>query len=255
MRKHQRFGANNRNGTPHGSVEALAIFNQSAFCTPCHQFGKDAVSLNDKPLENTYQEWRASRHAQQGRSCQTCHMPRGQHQFKGIHDPQMTRQGLKLEARRTSLGIEARAWNAGAGHALPTYSTPRIRLSLEWSEAEDQRRREHVIQRRLDWNPIEGWRELSDTRLLPDESAELVQPLAPSSQATLTVIVEPDADYYDRVYPALVDMIGESLPDSDLALLKSAWLESGRSSYVLYRSHCPPWTGTEVRCPVTIPAR
>lgn len=68
-------------------------------------------------------------------------------------------------------------------------------------------RREHVIQRRLDWNPIEGRRELSDTRLLPDEGTELVQPLASSSQATLTVIVEADADYHDRVEGAYTLMI------------------------------------------------
>lgn len=253
VRKHQRFGANTRDGTPHGTVEALSLFQQSAFCAPCHQFGEDGVSLNGKPLENTYQEWLASRHAQEGRSCQTCHMPQGQHHFRGIHDPQMTRRGLKLEVHRRSFGIDARAWNAGAGHALPTYPTPRIRLLLEWSEGEHRRRREHTIQRHLDWNPIEGWRELSDTRLLPDQTAELIQPLAHSNQATLTVIVEPDADYHDRVYPELLAMLGDSLSEQDLALLERAWLESGQSSYRLYRSNCPAWTGSDVLCSVTIP--
>lgn len=253
VREHRRFGPNTRDPTPHGKVETLSLFQQSAFCAPCHQFGEEGVTLNGKPLENTYQEWLASRHAQEGRSCQSCHMAKGQHHFKGIHDPQMTRQGLKLQVHRTAGGVEARVWNAGAGHALPTYPTPRIRLLLEWSEGEDRQRREHVIQRRLDWNPIEGWREWSDTRLLPDESAELVQPLARWSQATVSVIVEPDADYHDRVYPELLNMIGASLSDINLALLEAAWLESGRSNYLLYRSNCPLWTGSEVLCPVTIP--
>jgi hypothetical protein len=257
LRQHQRFGANAREATPHGKVKALPLFQQSAFCAPCHQFDDEGVSLNGKPLENTYQEWLASRHAQEGRSCQSCHMTDGGHHFKGIHDPQMTRQGLKLEVRRTVAGIEARVWNAGAGHALPTYPTPRIRLLLKWSEKEGnpRRHREHVIQRRLDWNPIDGWRELADTRLLPDESAELMQPLARSSQATLTVIVEPDADYHERVYPELLATIGESLSDRDRALLEAAWRQSGQSGYVLYRSHCPSWSGKDTLCPVTIPDR
>lgn len=253
VRKHQRFGPNTVVHTPHGKVESLPLFQESAFCAPCHQFGEDGVALNGKPLENTYQEWLASRHGHEGRSCQSCHMPEGQHQFKGIHDPDMTRQGLKLEVRRTELGVAARAWNAGAGHALPTYPTPRIRLALHWSEGRLQRRREHVIQRHLDWNSIEGWRELSDTRLLPDESVELAQSLAPSVQAMITVVVEPDADYHDRVYPELLDALDESLSDSDLALLDTAWRASGQSSYCLYRSNCPPWKGADFLCPVTIP--
>jgi hypothetical protein len=253
VRKHQRFGPNNREATPHGKVEARSLFQQSAFCAPCHQFSEEGVSVNGKPLENTYQEWLDSRYAKEERSCQSCHMAKGHHQFKGIHDPQMTRQGLKLQVHRTAGSVEARVWNAGAGHALPTYPTSRIRLLLEWSEGEDRRRRQHVIQRRLDWNPIEGWREWSDTRLLPDESAELVQPLTPSSQSTVSVIVEPDADYHDRVYPELLKMIGESLSDINLGLLEAARLESGRTSYRLYRSDCPPWTGSKGFCPITIP--
>jgi len=53
----------------------------------------------------------------------------------------------------------------GAGHALPTYITPRIELSLLDPEQERPLRR-WALQRRMDWTSENGWRELSDTRSL-----------------------------------------------------------------------------------------
>ena len=128
VRSHRRFGPRDLSVTPHGPVQEESLFSSSEFCAPCHQFSPGDMAVNGKLLENTLAEWRGSRYAAEGITCQRCHMPGGSHGFRGIHDPDMLRRGLALEVDRTPSGIVATVRNRGAGHALPTYITPRIRL-------------------------------------------------------------------------------------------------------------------------------
>ena len=88
-------------------------------------------------------------------------MPQGRHLWKGIHDPDMVRSGLSVEAELTGTtdadGFWAWVWNTqqltasltatniGAGHRLPTYTTPEIHLIMEQLNA--------------DGSPIEGTRQ------------------------------------------------------------------------------------------------
>ena len=72
---------------------------------------------------------------------------------------------------RTATGVFLFAGNTGAGHALPTYITPRIRLRI--ASTATGRAAEHVIQRSMAWSTESGWEELADTRLLPSEWATL----------------------------------------------------------------------------------
>ncbi|MFQ5934925.1 MAG: multiheme c-type cytochrome [Acidiferrobacterales bacterium] len=247
VRAYRRFGPREVAESPHGKVEALPLFQRSEFCMNCHQFHGGGVSLNGKPLENTYNEWKASRYGREGRTCQSCHMPAGTHGFKGIHDPEMTRQGLKVQVIRTRQGMYVEAKNAGAGHALPTYPTPRITLRADTAEGGRVKQASYVIQRRLHWDPKTGWRELSDTRLLPDQSLELRLPLQEDQPATVTVIVQPDHDYHDRVYPMLL-AAQKNLSQQDRALLEAARREGINSKYTLYTFQCEGWTGTERPC-------
>jgi hypothetical protein len=248
VREHHRYGPRDVAATPHGPVQKLALFRESAFCVPCHQFGEEGLSVNGKPLENTYTEWLASRYVEEGKSCQTCHIKDGRHAFAGIHDPDMTRMGLEVAAERVAAGVRLRAWNAGAGHALPTYITPRIRVLLHDPAQDAAPMREYAIQRRMSWDIDSGWRELSDTRLLPDEAVELAHPLAPDNAMIITIIVDPDADYHERIYPALLELLADQLRPSETRLLEAARAESGRSSYVLYCMECGPWQGVEAPC-------
>jgi hypothetical protein len=248
VREHVRYGPRDMALTPHGPVQKLELFNESAFCAPCHQFDEEGLSVNGKPLENTYEEWRASRYAREGITCQTCHMKDGRHDFAGIHDREMTQTGLKIEAERIATGIRLRARNAGAGHALPTYITPRIRILLHEPGRSETPLREYIIQRRMIWNIDTGWREISDTRLLPDQVVELVYPLDPGHAVFVSVVVEPDADYHERIYPALMEMLADTLTPSQHRLLKTAEAESGRSSYVLYCLQCGPRQKNDTPC-------
>lgn len=240
VRGHQRFGPRDVQSTPHGVVRALPLFKRSAFCMKCHQFPEGGPATNGKPLENTYNEWLASRYSKSGQTCQSCHMANGKHEFKGIHDPEMTRQGLKVRVTRTIAGLHMRATNAGAGHALPTYYTPRITIRAETTENGRLKRANFVIQRSLEWSPKTGWRELFDTRLLPDQSIDRDLPLAKDQVATVTVIVQPDADYHDRVYPLLLAK-QKNLTKADRAMLESARKKGISNEYVLYRFECGAW--------------
>jgi putative hemolysin len=248
VREHQRYGPRDVASTPHGRVQKRDLFRESAFCAPCHQFGEEGLSVKGKPLENTYAEWRASRYAQEGKSCQTCHMKDGRHAFAGIHDPEMTRMGLEMAADRVAEGVRLRVWNAGAGHALPTYITPRIRVLLHDPAQNGLPLREYAIQRRMSWDIDAGWSEVSDTRLLPDQVVELAHPLGPRQTMIVSIIVDPDADYHERIYPDLLKIFAEQLTPSERSLLEAARSESGQSSYVLYCVECGPWRGVDAPC-------
>src|SRR5262245_19446196 len=104
VRGHQRFGPPRRDGTlesstprhalPDGGVTRTSAYLVSEFCRGCHQFEPSGLALNGKLLENTYDEWKASRFPREGMQCQDCHMPDRRHLWRGIHDPDMVRSGL-----------------------------------------------------------------------------------------------------------------------------------------------------------------
>ncbi len=93
VRAHQRFGPPRRDGSlaptaprdtlPHNGVTRTPAFLRSEFCRGCHQFTPDGLALNGKLLENTYNEWKASRFAREGVQCQDCHMPDRRHLWRG----------------------------------------------------------------------------------------------------------------------------------------------------------------------------
>jgi len=232
--------------TPHGPVREQPLFRRAEFCAPCHQFDETGLSVNGKPLENTYIEWRESRYAREGVTCQHCHMPDKRHAFKGIHDADMTRAGLSVQARRTSQGLRVRAGNTGAGHALPTYVTPRILIRLEGTGGGAVQ--EHIIARKMRWSREEGWVELADDRLFPDQWITLDLALPEDQGGRVSVHVEPDYDYHERVYPALLSMLTDDLSDRERSLLHRAQEQSGTTVYRLYQFSCPEWNGHDEPC-------
>lgn len=246
VRAHVRHGPRAIAQTPHGAVEARSLFRQAEFCAPCHQFDATGLSVNGKPLENTFAEWRESRYAREDVTCQTCHMPDRTHAFKGIHDPAMTRRGLQIRAWRVRGGLRVLAGNVGAGHALPTYVTPRILVRLEGADGTPSL--EHAIARRMRWSEEAGWEELADDRLLPDQWVTLELPLPSESSGRVRVEVEPGYDYHRRIYPALPALLGERLSTAGLALLQRAEALAERAAYRLHDFDCPAWSGAEVPC-------
>ena len=225
VRAHERFGPPRRDGSvasasprdtlPHDGVTRTAAFLRSEFCQGCHQFTPDGFALNGKLLENTYNEWRASRFAREGVQCQDCHMPDRRHLWRGIHDADMVRSGLTIVAKtgaaRYRPGETARATlsvtSTRVGHAFPTYVTPRVILRAELLDAAGQvvagSRAEKVIAREV---ALDLSREVFDTRLLPGRTAALQYRKripAPGVRVRLSVIVEPDA-FYTKFFETLL---------------------------------------------------
>jgi len=217
VRGHERFGPPRRDGSlgsavarqtlPHNGVTRSPAFLKSEFCRGCHQFEPDGYALNGKLLENTYNEWKASRFAREGVQCQDCHMPDRRHQWRGIHDSDMVRSGLtitaKAGARRYRPGdvavVTLRVTSTRVGHAFPTYVTPRVVLSAELVDDAGQvvagTRQEKIIGREI---ALDLSREAFDTRLRPGQSATLayrVKVPAAGLRARVAVVVEPDAFY------------------------------------------------------------
>ncbi len=225
VRGHQRFGPPRRDGSltsevprdtlPHGGVTRTPAFLRSEFCQGCHQFTPDGLALNGKLLENTYNEWKASRFAREGVQCQDCHMPDRRHLWRGIHDADMVRSGLTITATagaaRARPGETATATLAvtstRVGHAFPTYVTPRVILRAELLDAAGRvvagSRAEKVIAREV---ALDLSREVFDTRLLPGRSAALQyrrRIKAPGTRVRLSVVLEPDA-FYTKLFEALL---------------------------------------------------
>ena len=138
VRAHERFGPPRRDGSlansapretlPHGGVTRTPAFLASEFCRGCHQFTSNGFALNGKLLENTHEEWKASRFAREGVQCQDCHMPERRHLWRGIHDPEMVRSGVTITARRRCGQRAARDGSVG-GDADDDEHARRTRVS------------------------------------------------------------------------------------------------------------------------------
>ena len=214
----------------------------SRFCASCHQFDM-ATAINGKPLQNTYREWLESPYAEQGISCQSCHMPDGAHLFRGIHDPDTVKQGLTISTRTTDSSVDLVVQSTGIGHRFPTYSVARIRLTAAAFDTADRLirdgYRELILQRLM---TMEGgqWIELSDTRLAPGESVTLSVPRRTAGVCAARIVyqvsVDPEWYYHTQVYPSVIEELEAGYARDLLVRAKS---ESEARQYVLYDTVVP----------------
>ena len=249
VRAHERFGPPRRDGSlmstvpretlPHHGVTRTPAFLASEFCRGCHQFAVGGLAVNGKLLENTYEEWKASRFARAGVQCQDCHMPDRRHLWRGIHDPEMVRSGLTItvDGARATTGRDVAAIlkvaSTRVGHRFPTYVVPRVVLRGEQLDGAGAvvagTRRERVIGREV---ALDLSRELRDTRLAPGASTRLDYRAPHDERARrlrLRVIVEPDA-FYTRFFEALLEQ-GAGRGEVPL---REALAGARRTPYVLF---------------------
>ena len=151
VREHTRYGpapgkkpaARVWRGPGHGGANVAPPFSESGFCAPCHQFEPDAFALNGRLLQNTHVEWAGSPQAAAGETCQSCHMPDRRHLWRGIHDVETVQDAVRVDvvgeaSGPDSLVAEIRVVNAGAGHHLPTYVTPKLFVKTKLVDAQDR---------------------------------------------------------------------------------------------------------------------
>ncbi|HBK79838.1 MAG TPA: hypothetical protein DDZ83_09220 [Nitrospinae bacterium] len=187
----------------HGGVERTPFFERSEFCMGCHQFTSGGP--NGKAIQNTYNEWKASLWGKEGVQCQSCHMPKRRHLWRGIHDKEMTQGAVTLEVeldKKAPAGIAAARiviTNTGAGHYFPTYITPSVDVIAELEDAAGNpipgTRQVQVIERKLSSNFS---REIYDTRIPPQKSFVMTYRRGRPPRAArlrVRVHVRPDAFY------------------------------------------------------------
>ena len=251
VRGHQHHGPPRRDGStpqagealPHDGFRTSPAFEDARFCASCHQFPPDGYALNGKLLENTHEEWKSSRYAREGQTCQSCHMPDRRHLWRGIHNPEMVGQGVTITSSAAAAKGRARASltlrNSATGHYFPTYVTPKIYLEILQEDAEGKplagTLKREIIGREV---TLDITRELSDTRLAPDAQRTLHydRPLSHSAVALVArVRVEPDY-FYVRVYRSLLT---RGLPDKGIDHIRRALHEARRSGFALYRQRTP----------------
>jgi hypothetical protein len=247
VRGYQWYGPPRRDGSqaddsaklPHGGWTSSVAFGNSRFCAACHQFPEDGYALNGKLLENTYEEWKASRYAREGKTCQSCHMPERRHLWRGIHDQEMVKAGVTVEVTPTRIqsGIVSATLtirNTGTGHYFPNYVTPKVVAEAYQESAEGQMLkgtlREYVIARQVSLDLTE---EIADTRIAPDEYAvfDYRAPLKMEAAALIfRVRVEPDA-FYTGFYRSLLE--GNQAGKGE-RLIKQALENSLASQFTFY---------------------
>ncbi|MHB8257145.1 MAG: multiheme c-type cytochrome [Acidiferrobacterales bacterium] len=246
VRRHRRFGPppppgmppGNTPGLPHGGFTVSAAFQHSRFCATCHQSSPGGRSLDGKPFENTYAEWRVSRFAREGVTCQSCHMPHRRHLWRGIHDPAMTVRALTVALDLTTLDREhmwakAKIANTGAGHDFPTYVVPEVVFTLQLIDPHGRSKGEiarTVVARRVN---VDLTQEKFDTRIRSGESrvlgGQFRRPAGPGWSVELRMAVSPGAHYIRVFQYALLHVTG--LTSESRQLLRNALMQVKAARY------------------------
>jgi hypothetical protein len=256
VRQHQRFGPPPRAGAlgtrvpraqlPHEGATYERAYLRAEFCAACHQFGPNGAALNGKPLENTYMEWRDSPAAREGLQCQDCHMPDRRHRWRGIHDPEMVKSGVRVELAldrpRYRPGQDLRATvsvrSVRVGHYFPTYITPQVVVRAQLLRRDgspiEGSAQDGIIGRQT---PLDLSREDADTRIPPGGRYVLryARPLdRPGLTLRVTVTVYPD-HFYTGFFGALL----ETGAGDGEALIREALEATRRSPFEIFARDVP----------------
>lgn len=257
VRKYQVFGPPKRDGSlensrpafqlPHGGVIRTPAFERAEFCKGCHQFESDGYALNGKLLENTYNEWKEGPYGREGRACQSCHMPDRRHLWRGIHDPEMVKQGVTIQLavhkERFQVGEKLQAiltlTNIGVGHYFPTYVTPKVVVQLELRDSEGTPVKGSFQKERIGREvTLDLAHELFDTRIPPGQT-HTVRYVRTVDQTGLklraSVVVVPD-DFYVGFFEAILP---KTRTKQARDWLEQALNDARASAFVLFEEAVP----------------
>ena len=236
VRSHVRYGpipkAVAEDETLHGGFVEVKNFGAAEFCKPCHQFDPDDRRVGGKLLEDTYQQWKKSGYEEKGVECAECHMLDRSHLWRGIHDPDMTKNGVTFSAvKQEDNTIRVTIKNSGVGHLFPTYVTPQVAVRLV--ERIDDKLKV-FDEKWIGWGvALDLSEEYFDTRIKPGESFShtfKVPKREGEGTFAVLVVVYPD-EFYNRFFRSLVSYPPEGMP---MERIKEAVKETGRSFYTLF---------------------
>lgn len=168
-------------------------------------------------------------------------MPDRRHLWRGIHDPEMVKQGVTIDLTTARDGDRVEAvltlTNSGVGHYFPTYLTPKVFVRMDLVDAQGRQvrgsGREAVIGRDA---PLDLSRELYDTRLAPKASFTMKETWKvdrPGLKLRARVVVEPD-HFYTKFFQA-------TIPGADRgkALLREALRQTRGSAFTIFSREVP----------------
>jgi D-alanyl-D-alanine dipeptidase len=111
----------------HAAGATRAALRAPGFCRRCHEFATPEWSdgqmrLTDLPMQSTFTEWEAYRRAGGAGTCQSCHMPDGDHAMHGAHDLELLRRSIAVAVAPSADGraVTFALSSAGVGHRFPT---------------------------------------------------------------------------------------------------------------------------------------
>ncbi len=257
VRQHQRFGPPKGEessapkypaGTPnHGGVQRTPYFEKAEFCKDCHQFDpENSLLVNGKPLQDTYREWKNSIWGKGEASCQECHMPQRRHLWRGIHDREWVKGGVRMEAQiktqsfrpGDALELSLAVVNGAVGHKFPTYITPKVFVRAALLDSRGKALSGTEQEKIIGWDARfeDGeWKEYFDTRIPPGEQFQQTfrWKLSPEAKKIRAwVEVHPDHFYHVHFYPVFLK--NQQLTPQARKLIEKALQESGSSSYILF---------------------
>ncbi|HDH08910.1 MAG TPA: hypothetical protein ENG90_01240 [Gammaproteobacteria bacterium] len=231
-----------RTRLPHNGWSRQTAFEDSRFCSACHQFDANGFELNGKLLENTFNEWQASGFADSDVTCQSCHMPGRRHLWRGIHDPDMVRSGVTIKTMPLTveegfLSTTLQMKNSATGHFFPTYVTPKIIMQIYQQDVQGNllpgTLKGHIVARKV---PLDLSKEEFDTRIAPGKTAILVYRARLHKKAHSLIFrikVEPD-EFYTRFFQALLET---DLSEEGRQQIEQALKNSMDSQFILFERH------------------
>ncbi|MBI3583704.1 MAG: hypothetical protein HY096_07125 [Nitrospinae bacterium] len=217
----------------HSGFIVKDFFQSAEFCAACHQLD-EGYELNGKVLTNTYKEWKNSFYGKSNITCQNCHMPDRQHFWKGIHDPEMVRDGISIETYPNERGAKLVITNSGVGHFFPTYVTPLIVVKGFMLDNKGKlipsSMKESFIGRKVS---LDLTQEFFDTRIAPQKSFEFDynQAFLNGNRLIFKVWVYPDK-FYNEFFENMLKGDNIGIKNNEL---EEAWKNSSESSYLLWK--------------------
>ncbi len=262
VRQHERYGPPKAERTDttrypagmanHGGAKRTPYFEKAEFCKDCHQFDpENSLLVNGKPLQDTYREWKNSIWGKGGAACQECHMPQRRHLWRGIHDREWVKGGIRFKAGleeansrgKQKVAVIIEVTNSAVGHKFPSYITPKVFLRASLLDSAGKILPGTEKQQTIGWDARfeEGeWKEFFDTRISPGESLKQRFEWVLSTKADKIRVwleVQPDHFYHVHFYPAYLNRT--DLSAEGRKLVERALDESGKTPNTLYDEILP----------------
>ena len=173
-------------------------------------------------------------------------MSNRRHLWKGIHDQEWVKGGVRVEAHLSKpvtakpaklVEISVDVLNSAVGHKFPTYITPKIFVRTALLDGSNKTVPGTQQERIIGWDArFEGgeWKEYFDTRISPGDkfTATFRWPkLAGAKKIRAWVEVHPDHFYHVHFYPSYLKNADLS-PDGRRLIQKALADSSG--TYLLY---------------------